>query len=88
MEMCLRSFAISTMCVMISLGMISRTMSLVSSFVVLPFAMKLSECFKSYTKRSRGLMVTFSCLDSSSPFYLTSIVFSKGCYSPKYNGNQ
>ena len=47
MEMCLRSLAISTMCVMINLGMISRTMSLVSSFVVLPFAMKLSECFRS-----------------------------------------
>ena len=47
MEMCLRSLAISTMCVMINLGMISRTMSLVSSFVVLPFAMKQSECFKS-----------------------------------------
>ena len=47
MEMCLRSLAISTMCVMINLGMISKTMSLVSSFVVLPFAMKQSECFKS-----------------------------------------
>ena len=47
MEMCLHSLAISTMCVMINLGMIYRTMSLVSSIVVLPFAIKLSECFKS-----------------------------------------